>query len=115
MYVVPATPEDLVDLIQRIPDEISRVAVYPLDEVGKFGKGSRHKKRVGKFGVSKPVIVLADEPMQVGSAASWIGYDKDGLLDLHFPVPEKEYLVEQPEKEVDDLIEEKLENEKDGQ
>ncbi len=67
---------------------------------------------MGKFGISKPVVILADEPVQIGRTTAGIGYDKDRLFDLDLPVPEKKYLIDQPENKVQELIEGILKDEK---
>jgi hypothetical protein len=114
MDIVPAAPEYFIDLIKAIPDQIARVLVYPFDQVGKLGKRRRHKKSMCKFGIGKAVVILTDQPVQIGRAAAGIGYDKDRLLDLDLSVAGKEYLIYQPENKMDELIERILKYKKQG-
>jgi hypothetical protein len=65
-----------------------------------------------KFGISKTIIVLTDQSVQIGSTAAGIGYDKDGLFDLYLSVFKKENLIDQTKEEMNELIEEKLKDEK---
>jgi hypothetical protein len=67
---------------------------------------------MGKFGIGKSVIVHTDQSVQIGSATAWIGYDKNGLLDLYLSIAEKKYFIQEPEDHVQELIERKLENKK---
>jgi hypothetical protein len=69
---------------------------------------------MGKLGISKTIVIHADQAVKVSSAAARIGYDENGLLDLDIPVFEKEYFIYQPEKYMDYLIERKGEYEKKG-
>ena len=58
-----------------------------------------------KLGVSESVIILADHPVQIGRTAAGIGYDKDRLSDLGFLILEKKHLINEPEKDMNKLIE----------
>lgn len=48
--------------------------------------------------VGEPVFVKAHQPMHVGCAASRVGNDKDGMIDLYFPVAGIKDFIEQTQK-----------------
>ena len=110
--IVPASPEYLVQFIEAIADQIACAAVYPLHQIGKARERSRHKKGVRKLSIGEAVIILTDHSMQIGRTAARIGYDKDGLFDLHLPVSPEEDLIHQSEKKMNELIDEIHENKK---
>jgi hypothetical protein len=97
VYVIPSSPEYIISLVQSLSDQVTRMAVYPFDEIRKFRERYRHKKCMGELGIGKTVVIHADYTVQVGRAASRIGYDKDRLLDSGFPVPRKNISIDQPE------------------
>jgi hypothetical protein len=110
--IVPASPEYLIQFIEAIADQIACAAVYPLHQISKARERGRHKKGMCKLGIGEAVIILADQPVQIGRAAARVGYDKDRLLDLHLPVSAEKDLIDQPEKKVNELIDEVHEDEK---
>jgi hypothetical protein len=112
MDIVPSSPEYLIYFIEAIAYQVSGAAVYPFDEIGKFRKGGGHKESMGKLGIGEPVIILTDEPVQIGSTTARIGYDKDRFFDPDLPVPGEKHLVQQSENKVQELIEEKLKDKK---
>jgi hypothetical protein len=111
--IVPPTPEDLIQFIKAIANKIPGMTVYPFHQIGELGKRSCHKEGMRELGIRKPIIILADQTVQIGRTTAGISYDKNRLSDPDLFIPAKKYLIDQPEKKMDELIEEKLKNKKD--
>ncbi len=57
-------------------------------------------KGLGKTGVSEFFLIHADEPVQVGGAATRVGDDEYRFFDLYFFVATKKNTIYYPKKNV---------------
>jgi len=112
MNIVPASPKNLIQFVEAIPYQIAGVLIYPSYHIGKMSERCRHEKCMCKFGISKSIIVLTDQSVQIGRATAGICYDKDRFFDLYLSVFKKENLIDQTKEEMNELIEKKLKDEK---